>query len=226
LLVSGQETIMAKTVVGLFETDRKLLAEVLDDLGKKLIPPENVSTLRTQSSSVLEDAGKGALVGGFAGLAIGAAALLIPGIGWVAVAGPVVNMLVGAAAGATAGGLIGALINKEVPEEHAHFFAEGLRRGGTLVIINVRNDEEARKAEDVMLQNGAIDIRERRAQWMYEGWQGHFEAKPDEAPLTEQDAHVPLAAVCVYDVIKMPVYRGLERRQAAKPYSGMERRAA
>ena len=219
---------MAKTVVGLFESDRKLLSEVLDDLGRTVIPAENVSTLRTQASSVLEDAGKGAVVGGFAGLAIGAAALLIPGIGWVAVGGPIASLLAGAAAGAAAGGLIGALVSKGIPEEHAHFFAEGLRRGGTLVMVHATTDEQAKAAEGVMLQNGAVDIQERRDQWMQEGWRGRFESKEAESPLTEQDAHVPLAAVCVYDVvIEMPArYRGPERRKAPQSYSGRERRAA
>jgi hypothetical protein len=221
---------MAKTVVGLFESDRELLSEVLDDLGRKLIPPENVSTLRTQPSNVLEDAGKGAVVGGFAGLVIGAATLLIPGIGWVAVAGPIVTMLAGAAAGAAAGGLIGALVSKGVPEEHAHFFAEGLRRGGTLVIVNATTREQAKSAEDVMKRNGAIDIQERRDEWMRQGWKGRFEAKEGEAPVTrdEQESYVPFAAACVYDVVIEPParYRGPERRQAARPYPGMDRRAA
>lgn len=221
---------MAKTVVGLFESDRKLLSEVLDDLGRKVIPAENVSTLRTQQSQVLEDAGKGALVGGFAGLAIGAATLLIPGIGWVAVAGPIATMLAGAAAGAAAGGVIGALINKGVPEEHAHFFAEGLRRGGTLVIVNAQNHEQAKSAEEVMMRHGAIDIQERRGEWMRQGWKGRFDTKEGQAPVTrDEEERFPLAAVCVYDiVIELPAsqYAGLERRKAARPYAGMDRRAA
>jgi hypothetical protein len=219
---------MTKTVVGLFESDRKLLSEVLDDLARKTIPLENVSTLRSQPSSALEDAGKGAAVGGFAGLAIGAATLLIPGIGWVAVAGPIATMLAGSAAGAAAGGLIGSLATRGIPEDHGHFFAEGLRRGGTLVMVNAENNEQTMDAEEVMVRNGAVDIRERREQWMQEGWHGRFDVTEDETPRTEQDFDVPLAAVCVYDAVielRTP-YRGLERRKAPQPYSGMERRAA
>ena len=216
---------MAKTVVGLFPSDRQLLSEILDDLARKTIPLENVSTVRSQRSNVLEDAGKGALTGAIAGLAIGAATLLIPGIGWVAIAGPIATMLAGAAAGAAAGGLIGALIHRGVPEEHAHFFAEGLRRGGTLVIVNAQNEEQARDAEEVMMENGAVDIQERRGEWMQQGWKGRFE-EAQATPAAAED--LPLAAVCVYDVvIQLPAqYTGPERRKAAQPYSGMERRAA
>lgn len=202
---------MAKTVVGLFPSDQQVLSEVLDDLARKTIPAENVSSVRTQPSGVLEEAGKGALVGGFGGLAIAASTLMIPGIGWVTVAGPLATMLAGAAAGTATGGLVGALTSKGVAEEHAHFFAAGLRRGGTLVIVNAQNEEQANDAEEVMMENGAVDIEERL---------GAGE---------EQESDVPLAAVCVYDVIiELPArqYRGPERRQAARPYSGVDRRAA
>jgi hypothetical protein len=223
---------MAKTVVGLFPNDKQVLTKVLDDLARKTIPAENVSSVRTQPSSALEGAGRGAVVGGFGGLAIGASTLMSPGIGWVALAGPIATMLAGAAAGTAAGGLMGALTSKGVAEEHAHFFAEGLRRGGTLIIVNAQNHEQAQDAEEVMMQNGAVDIQERRGEWMRQGWQGRFDADEAEAPLTpdeEQESDIPLAAVCVYDVvIELPAqqYGGPERRQATRPYSGMDRRAA
>jgi hypothetical protein len=199
---------MAKTVVGLFPSDKQVLSEVLDDLARKTIPAENVSSVRTQPSSALEEAGKGAFVGGFGGLAIAASTLMIPGIGWVAVAGPLATMLAGAAAGTAAGGLMGALTSKGVPEEHAHFFAEGLRRGGTLIIVNAQNEEQANDAEEVMLNNGAGEVEERLGAGEEEGSN--------------------IAAVCVYDVvIELPAqYSGPDRRKAANPYSGMDRRAA
>lgn len=218
---------MGKTVVGLFPSDRKLLSELLDDLARKVIPQENVSTVQGEENSAGEDAGKGALVGGVAGLAIGASTLMIPGIGWVAIAGPVATMLAGAAAGAAAGGLIGALANRGIPEEHAHFYAEGLRRGGTLVIVNAENAEQIRGAEEAMLENGAVDIQRRRSEWMQQGWRGRFDADGDRA-LALRDEEFPLAAVCVYDmVIEMPAqYSGPERRRSTQRYSGTERRAA
>lgn len=222
---------MAKTAVGLFDGRKQALTKVLDDLAKAGFAAEDVSTVRTSPSNVLEDAGKGAYLGGFVGLLVGATALLIPGIGWVAVAGPLAAMLTGAAVGAAAGGLIGALIGKGVPEEHAHFFAEGLRRGGVLVIVHARNDEQAQLAEEVMKRNGAVDIQERRDQWMGQGWKGRFDAREGEALLTreeEEGPYVPLAAVCVYEVvIALPArYGGPERRKAARAFSGTDRRAA
>jgi hypothetical protein len=221
---------MAKTVVGLFDGKKETLTKVLDDLARAGIPAEDVSTIRTMPS-VLEGAGKGAVMGGFLGLLAGASMLLIPGIGWVALAGPIATMLTGAAAGAAAGGLIGALINKGVPEGDAHFFAEGLRRGGVLVIVNAGNDEEAKRAEEVMKRDGAVDIEERRDQWTRQGWSGRFDGKEGKAPVTrdeEEEPIVPLAAVCVYDVvIELPAeYGGPERRKASQAYSGMDRRAA
>jgi hypothetical protein len=39
---------------------------------------------------------------------------------------------------------------QRVAEEDAHFFAEGLRRGGVLVIVSAKNDAETERAEEVM----------------------------------------------------------------------------
>ena len=43
--------------------------------------------------------------------------------------------LAGAGIGAAAGGLLGALTGMGIPEEEAHVYAEGVRRGGTLVTV-------------------------------------------------------------------------------------------
>jgi hypothetical protein len=63
--------------------------------------------------------------------------MAIPGVGPVVAAGWLAATTLGAVTGAVAcgaaGGLIGALTDSGVPEEHAHVYAEGVRRGGTLV---------------------------------------------------------------------------------------------
>ena len=70
--------------------------------------------------------------------------LAIPGIGPVIAAGPLAAGLLGAATGAVAGGatggIVGGLLNMGVPEEEAHYYAEGLRRGGTLVSATVTDN--------------------------------------------------------------------------------------
>src|ERR1700712_1628019 len=89
-------------------------------------------------------AGIGAGLGGAAGLLAGLGLLAIPGLGPVVAAGwlasAAVGALGGAAIGGAAGGLVGALTHAGIPEEDAHVYAEGVRRGGTLVTAKVEED--------------------------------------------------------------------------------------
>ena len=74
---------------------------------------------------------------------------------------------VGAAAGAATGGIVGALTEAGVSEEDAHSYAEGVRRGGTLVSARVADGDRARL--DAALDNSAVNLRDRRAAWQKAG---------------------------------------------------------
>jgi hypothetical protein len=82
-------------------------------------------------------AGIGAALGGAAGLLAGLAAFILPGIGAVVAAGWLASALAGAVAGGAAGGVVGALMEAGVSENDAAGYADGVRRGGTLVTIRV-----------------------------------------------------------------------------------------
>lgn len=80
----------------------------------------------------------GSLVGGTLGTLAGLGALIIPGIGPVVAAGPLVGALIGGTTGAITGTLTGALIDAfKVPEEHATIYSERLARGNTMVAVHV-----------------------------------------------------------------------------------------
>ena len=126
-------------------------------------------------------AGIGVVAGGGAGLAAGLGALAIPGIGPVVAGGwllaTAVGALAGAAVGGAAGGLLGALANAGVPEEEAHVYAEGVRRGGTLV--SVRADDSRADSIAAILQHAdGVDIDARKAGYIAEGWRGFDEDAP------------------------------------------------
>lgn len=84
-------------------------------------------------------------------------------------AGPIVAGLTGALAGAITGGIVGALVKSGVPEDVAPYYAEGIRRGGTLISVQTWNTLEA---EDIMHRNGSVNIHERINQWRQDGWTG------------------------------------------------------
>jgi hypothetical protein len=76
---------------------------------------------------------------------------------------------VGAAAGGLAGGLIGSLTDAGINERDAHVYAEGIRRGGHMVVARV-DEAEADAAAAILSKHGPVDIAERRAEYMAEGW--------------------------------------------------------
>jgi hypothetical protein len=113
-------------------------------------------------------AGIGAAVGGAAGLLAGLGLLAIPGIGPVVAAGWLISTAAGAAVGATAGGIVGALTQAGVSEEDAHVYAEGVRRGGTLVTARVPDDGPARY--EAILDQSSVNIRDRGGAYRKAGW--------------------------------------------------------
>jgi hypothetical protein len=113
-------------------------------------------------------AGIGAGVGGAAGLLAGLGLLAIPGLGPVVAAGWLAATAVGAAAGAATGGVVGALTEAGISREDADSYAEGVRRGGTLVSARVPNADQSRL--DAVLDQSSVNLRDRSAAWQKSGW--------------------------------------------------------
>jgi uncharacterized membrane protein len=167
---------MAKTVIGLFDRmdDARQVVQALIDDG---FERDDISLVSRQEGEYVTERGEertsgaavGAALGGVEGLLVGLGALAIPGIGPVIAAGPLATALAGAGLGAAAGGLIGALTDLGVPEEEAHYYAEGVRRGGVLVAVDT-DDQRADRAAEIMERSGAIDVDERATHWRQSGW--------------------------------------------------------
>ena len=113
-------------------------------------------------------AGIGGTVGGVAGLLAGLGMLAIPGLGPVVAAGWLVSTAALAVAGGAAGGLIGSLTQHGVDEDDANAYAEGVRRGGTLVTARVP-EADAGRVEAIM-DRSAVNIRDAAAMWQRNGW--------------------------------------------------------
>ena len=111
----------------------------------------------------------GTVLGGGAGLLAGLGMLAIPGVGPVVAAGWLASTLVGAGVGAAAGGLVGSLTDAGIDHGDADAYAEGVRRGGTLVTVRADDAQLARAAE-IMDVDGATDLDERRTAWGSDGW--------------------------------------------------------
>ena len=136
-------------------------------------------------------AGIGAAVGGTAGLLAGLGIMAIPGIGPVVAAGWLAATALGAVAGGATGGIIGALTQAGHSKEDAEIYAEGVRRGGTLLSARVPDGERARY--EAILDQGAVNIRTRADTYREAGWQGFDpNARPYDADQirTERERYI------------------------------------
>jgi uncharacterized membrane protein len=140
------------------------------------------------TADTAEGAVAGAVIGGIGGLLVGMAALAIPGIGTVVAAGAITNAIVGGAVGAgvgaVAGGLVGALIKMGVSEESARQYAEGVRRGSTLVLVQTEDTGQSELARRVLDRYNPVDMEDRTGRWRAEGW---TELEVDAEPYPEEE---------------------------------------
>lgn len=204
-----------KIITGLFDSydDAKRAVHDLEAAG---IPHSDISIVANNaderyvgeaghSGKAATGAGAGAtlgtVVGGGAGLLAGLGMLAIPGVGPVVAAGWLISTVAGAAAGAAvggaAGGIIGGLTSAGVSKEHAHIYAEGIRRGGTLVTVRV-DEGRIEAAEGIMIEYNAVDPDARGLAYRESGWKAFDEKAPpySQAELDrERDRYRGRAAV-------------------------------
>src|SRR5919198_5183189 len=68
--------------------------------------------------------------------------------------------------------LIDTLVDLGVPYDEAHSYAEGVRRGGALVVVE-SSDDRAERGMEILRRLHPVDIHERTAQWRRGGWAGY-----------------------------------------------------
>jgi hypothetical protein len=174
-----------RTITGLYDSydDAKAAVTALEDAG---VPSDDISIVTNKANGVDVEgqgsraaegagtgAGIGAVAGGAGGLLTGLGMLAIPGVGPVVAAGWLAATAAGAVAGAVAGGavggIVGAMVDSGVPEEDANFYAEGIRRGGSVVTARV-DDSRVASAEAILNRSPRVDVAARRANYSEQGW--------------------------------------------------------
>jgi len=174
------------TITGLFD-DYEDATDAVAELEAIGISNSDISIVASNSTGWYQDkddgtdaaegaaggAGIGAVVGGAGGLLTGLGLMAIPGVGPVVAAGwlaaTAVGAIGGAVVGGAAGGIVGALTDSGVSEEDAHVYAEGVRRGGTLVTANVP-DNLAGDAQAILSDANSVNLAERRTSYREAGW--------------------------------------------------------
>jgi hypothetical protein len=123
----------------------------------------------TTGEGAAAGAGIGAALGGLGGALMGLGLLVVPGVGPALAAGAIASALVGAGIGGAAGGISGALVNAGVPEDEVDYYAEGVRRGGHLVVVSTTDGREG-TARDILQRHHPVSVRDRADTWRKEGW--------------------------------------------------------
>ena len=132
---------MAKRVIGLFD-DYVTAQDVLQDLLDQGFEGDHISTI-TEAEP-------------YAGLGHGVVTTTEHGAGGMSA--PLEN-------------IDGSLIEMGMPEDKARYYAEAVRRGGTLVCVTAE-DQQADKAARIIDRHGSVDINNRAGQWRESGWEG------------------------------------------------------
>lgn len=80
--------------------------------------------------------------------------------------------------------LAGGLTQRGVPDDEARFYAEGVRRGGTLVVLEV-DEDRTQDVVSVFNEHQPVQVDRRREAWQEEGYEG-YDADADR--YTEEEA--------------------------------------
>jgi hypothetical protein len=167
-----------QTVAGTFATraDAERAVAQLDRLGI----PRDRSTLLSPGGDVRrvptedgERPGIGAAIGGVVGAATGAAVgfplgaavtMMIPGIGPIIASGIIGALLFGAG-GAAIGATLEESLVAGLPRDELFVYEDALRRGRSVVVALVEDDERAKAARDALRAAGAESIDAARERW-------------------------------------------------------------
>lgn len=156
---------MARVVLGIFDT-RDQAERAVQELRNKGFHKEISVLARDEkmkkeglqmggdTDTTAEGITTGGILGGLAGLAAGAGALVVPGIGPLLAAGPIAGLLSGAATG----GLAGGLIDWGIPVEEGRRYEEDIRQGKILVAVQ-SSGPKLDDAANTLRQFGAQDVK-------------------------------------------------------------------
>jgi hypothetical protein len=159
-----------KTVAGLFDTGEQA-ERAAQSLESANIPGLEISIVAdrgtVERAAEAEEEGEigagvvsGLVLGGTAGFIASLPFLAVPGAGAAVVAGALLLGL----AGAAVGGLVGLLVDAGLDREEAETLAEGIRRGGYVVVARA-DETNVDQIHGILDEAGAVSIEERRRQY-------------------------------------------------------------
>ena len=108
---------------------------------------------RVKNDNISDGVVTGGLLGGLAGLLIGAGSMIIPGLGAIAAAGPITGLL----SGAVTGGIVGGLVDLGIPEERSKEYEADVKQGKVLFSMKAE-DANVQKISTILRSNSALSV--------------------------------------------------------------------
>ena len=166
-----------QSVVGIFSWREDALRAV-EALRAAGVPPARIGLLmpgtppRDVERRIPVDEGEapgmGAAVGGVIGGAVGlsAAAIVLPGIGPLVLAGLLAAGLAGTAGGAAVGDTLEDVLSGGVPRDDLPIYQAALRAGRSVVVGSVGGDRDAERVRETFRAAGADSVDAARDGWL------------------------------------------------------------
>ena len=137
---------------GLRTDDISIIAKQDDDRGTG-----NTAEMRTgagpRNDNISDGVVSGGVLGGLAGLLIGAGSMVIPGLGIIAAAGPITGLI----GGAVTGGIVGGLVDLGIPEQRSRQYETDIKAGK--ILFSMKTDEDkVDHVASILRNNGAVSV--------------------------------------------------------------------
>ncbi|HQD29718.1 general stress protein [Acetivibrio saccincola] len=164
---------MAKTIVAVFnnQDDAQRAAEQIKEQGLRtddisIVAKERKesngnmtmqqngggeNTMEMKNDNISNGLVTGGILGGAAGLLIGAGSMVVPGLGIIAAAGPITGLL----SGAVTGGIVGSLIDLGIPEDKSQEYERDVRDGK--ILFSMKADENKIDEISTILRNNMAE---------------------------------------------------------------------
>ncbi|NLL71424.1 MAG: hypothetical protein GX238_09900 [Epulopiscium sp.] len=157
---------MEKTIVGVFST-RDEAENAAHEIKNRGLRMDDISILAKADDGDLEEGNgdtftndnisdgvtAGGVLGGLAGLLIGAGTFALPGLGMIAAAGPLAGLL----SGAVTGGIVGGLVDLGIPEEESKQY-ENYVKQGKYVLTMKQTDDKVSEVANILRNYGATEV--------------------------------------------------------------------
>jgi uncharacterized protein (TIGR02271 family) len=118
-----------------------------------------------------------------------------------------------ATSGTQDNGLWASIKEMFVPDEDRYAYAEGMRRGGTVVSVQVEEDM-LDDAMSILETGGAVDLDSREAEWRQSGWTGYQAGTGTNATVASSPSTTELGVATTGAATGMSAQTELENRAA------------